>query len=47
MTSAELWQTFLQTGAPEAYILYNQAKRMEESHVFEDNGTCASGNELQ
>lgn len=37
MESKQLWQAFLDTGAPEIYVLYAHAKKVEETHVF--NGT--------
>lgn len=33
MDSNVFWQLFLDTGAPEAYMLYNVSRRTEESHV--------------
>ena len=47
MQSQNYWQLFLETGAPEMYLLYNQAKRLEEDYVSNDPGIGASGNELQ
>ena len=47
MDTNTFWQMFLETGAPEMYLLYNQAKRMEKSHVPDDPGTGAAGNSLQ
>lgn len=47
MNAAVLWQMFLETGAPEAYLLYNKARRMEEIHVFDDSGTGSAGHGLQ
>lgn len=41
------WQLFLTTGSPEAYMAYNEAKRMEQSHVFEHKGSGATGYTLQ
>ena len=38
---------FLETGAPEFYVKYNQAKRLESSHVFDDPGFGAPGHRLQ
>ena len=42
----ELWQLFLDTGAPEAYLMY-KAKLAEENHVSDHPGHCPSGNGLQ
>ena len=47
MDKNAFWQMFLETGAPEMYLLYNQAKRMENDHVPDDAGTGAAGNSLQ
>ena len=45
---AELyWQLFLQTGSPEAYLMYNEARRLEQSHVPEYEGPGSSGYALQ
>lgn len=38
MRSGELWNVFLETGAPEIYLLYNEARRMEEANVLDDPG---------
>ena len=47
MNAADYWRLFLETGAPEAYLLYTTALRMEESHVPDDPGRCPAGNGLQ
>ena len=47
MNAADYWKIFLETGAPEAYVMYNQAKRMESAHVFNYPGIGASGHGLQ
>ncbi len=47
MTSQEYWQVFLETGAPEMYLLYNAARKMEESYVPECQGTGTAGLSLQ
>lgn len=46
MNTQQLWQTFLETGAPEVYLLYNQAKKVEDSNVFDGTGSGASCNSL-
>ena len=38
MKSQELWQIFLETGAPEVYLLYNQARKTEEANVLDAQG---------
>lgn len=45
--SNTLWQVFLDTGAPEMYLLYNKARQVEEIHVFNDAGTGPAGDGLQ
>ena len=47
MISQDYWQIFLETGAPEIYLMYNNAKKLENSHVLEDKGTGTAGNTLQ
>ena len=42
----ELWQLFLDTGAPEAYLMY-KAKLAEENHVSDHPGYCPASNGLQ
>lgn len=34
MEAKDYWQLFLDTGAPEMYLLYNKAKKAEDPHVF-------------
>lgn len=47
MKSQELWKLFEETGAPELYLLYSNARRMENRNAFDDPGTCPAGSELQ
>lgn len=47
MDSQFAWQVFLETGAPEMYLLYNQAKKMENTDVFEDQRPGVAGNKIQ
>ena len=47
MNSQELWQVFLETGAPEMYLLYTKAQKLEDAHVLDDPGPGASGGHLQ
>ena len=46
MNAQQLWQTFLETGSPEVYLLYNQAKKVESLNVFDSTGLGASGDSL-
>lgn len=47
MEIQEIWNLFLETGAPEAYLLYRNACRMEANDVPDDSGLGAAGNGLQ
>lgn len=47
MDAKVIWQVFLETGAPEMYLLYSKAKKLEDVHVFDDPGTGTAGNGLQ
>lgn len=47
MDAADYWMIFMETGLPEAYMLYNRAKRMEINHVSDNKSTCNEGNRLQ
>lgn len=43
MEAKSLWGLFLETGAPEYYLMYCEARKAEESHVSENPGPGASG----
>lgn len=47
MKSELCWQLFLKTGSPEAYLLYNEAKRLEQIHVPQYEGPGGAGHTLQ
>ena len=47
MTSQDYWQIFLETGAPEMYLLYQNARKMEMSNVPDNTGSGAPGHSLQ
>ena len=47
MDSKECWQLFLETGAPEAYMLYTRALKLEGSHVSEYHGLGTESQRLQ
>ena len=46
MDSKGYWDLFMETGAPELYMLY-RAQKLEETHVRENTGIGAAGIELQ
>ena len=47
MNAQDFWTMFVETGAPEMYLLYNKARRMEERDVCNNPGVGASGYGLQ
>lgn len=47
MNAKDYWQIFLETGAPEAYLLYSRALKMEAVHVPDNAGFGASNHGLQ
>ena len=46
MNATNFWQLFLETGAPEMYLLYQQARKSEENHVPDHPGHCSAGYRL-
>ena len=47
MQAQDYWKIFLETGAPEVYVMYNQARRMEEADVSDHQGSGVAGVGLQ
>ena len=47
MDAAFYWQVFLETGAPEMYLLYTNAKKVEDSNAPEITRLGTSGSALQ
>ena len=47
MNAMDYWQLFLETGAPEAYLMYSQHLKMEEAHVFYHPGHSPQSDGLQ
>jgi hypothetical protein len=47
MNAKDYWQAFVETGAPEFYTLYSQTKRLENSHVPDDQGSGVAPDGLQ
>jgi len=47
MKSQDYWQMFLETGAPEFYLLYNNALKMETTHVPDNSRPGDSGYSVQ
>ncbi len=47
MKAKDYWQIFLDTGAPEMYLLYHKAQKMENTNVLDSSGSGSSGHSLQ
>ena len=47
MDAKDFWQIFMDTGAPEVYLMYHKAKLMEDGNVLDDPSAGAAGNCLQ
>ena len=47
MNARDYWNFFLETGAPEYYLLYQNALKMEAPDVSDDSGHRAAGYGLQ
>ncbi len=47
MHSMDYWHLFLETGAPEAYLLYTKAMKLEENHVPDGSGHRPESDRLQ
>ena len=45
--SQDAWSLFVETGLPEYYLLYTNAKRLENAHVSDPTGPGAPGHGLQ
>lgn len=43
MNAQSYWRLFLETGAPEVYLMYNKAKKAETADVSDDQGIGSSG----
>ena len=47
MNKQDYWQLFLETGAPEVYLMFHNARKQEEDYVFNRTRTSSAGNSLQ
>ena len=47
MNANEYWTMFMQTGAPAIYLMYKNAKQMEEANVSDCAGPCGACNGIQ
>ena len=46
MNSMDYWQLFLETGAPEAYLMYSNMLKSEARYVYDDSGHRPESNRL-
>ena len=47
MNACDYWTIFLETGAPEMYLMFQQARRREESYVSDNTGSRSESIGLQ
>ena len=47
MNARDYWQLFLETGAPELYLMYTKANKTEGVHVPDCSGDGPQSNGLQ
>lgn len=47
MNSQDYWQLFMDTGSPEIYLLYNEAKKVESTHVYNNSRPRVEGHTIQ
>ncbi len=46
MNAQSFWDLFLDTGAPEMYLLYQQMRKLEDTNVCDSQGLGAAGHGL-
>lgn len=47
MNAMDYWQLFMETGAPEAYLMYSKTLKSEGKHVYDDPGSSPESHGLQ
>jgi len=47
MNAQDYWKIFMETGAPEMYLLFRQESRLEDTHVLDNSGVGAARHGLQ
>ena len=47
MNAMDFWQLFMETGAPEAYLMYSAQLRSEADDVYDRSGHRPAGHGLQ
>ena len=47
MNSMDCWKLFLETGAPEAYLMYSMKLKSEANYVYDGSGNRPESDRLQ
>ena len=47
MDPRNFWDLFLETGAPELYLMYSKQLKAEANYVYDDSGRRPESNRLQ
>ena len=47
MNAMDYWQLFMETGAPEAYLMYSKTLKSEAINVYDDPGYRPESHGLQ
>ena len=47
MNAMNYWQLFLETGAPEMYLMYTQMRKQEAKNVLESTGLGDASHTIQ
>ena len=47
MQAHDYWNLFLETGAPEIYLMFKNATKTESKHVLDNTGPGSAGCKLQ
>ena len=47
MNANDYWSMFMKTGAPEIYLMFNKARKMESNYVYNDSRPGIAGHTLQ
>ncbi len=47
MQAKDYWNLFMDTGAPELFLCYTTARKLEERNVSKGQVPCAEGNSVQ
>ena len=47
MIAQDYWRIFLETGAPELYLLYSMTRKLEETHVSDCTSIVSESGSVQ